>query len=88
MRGIHGLLAEGRAYVPAAQSGQGRYSGARLCGAAMIFIVALAGLLQAVPTAAQAPGPNSFAREPRTPLELWSAIDYLARTGQSKKAVP
>ncbi|MGO9599766.1 MAG: HEAT repeat domain-containing protein [Isosphaeraceae bacterium] len=88
MRGIHGLLAEGRAYVPAAQSGQGRYSGARLCGAAMIFVVALAGLLQAVPTAAQAPGPNSFAREPRTPLELWSAIDYLARTGQSKKAVP
>ena len=45
MRGIHGLLTEGRAYVPAAQSGQGRYSGALLCGAAMIFVVALAGLL-------------------------------------------
>ena len=37
---------------------------------------------------AQVPGPESFAQEPRTPLELWSAIDYLSRTGQSPKAVP
>ena len=34
------------------------------------------------------PGPESFAQEPRTPLELWSAIDYLSRTGQGPKAVP
>src|SRR5438067_1592635 len=37
---------------------------------------------------AQAPGPELFAREPRTPLELWEAADYLIRTGQAKKAVP
>ena len=37
---------------------------------------------------AQAPGPESFAQEPKSPIELWSAIDYLVRTGQSKKAVP
>ena len=37
---------------------------------------------------AQVPGPESFAQEPRTPLELWGAIDYLSRTGQSPKAVP
>ena len=51
--------------------------------------VALAGLnLPPTPALAQAPGPESFAQEPRTPMELWSAIDYLVRTGQSKKAVP
>jgi hypothetical protein len=38
--------------------------------------------------AAQAPGPELLAREPRTPLELWEAVDYLVRTGQAKKAVP
>ena len=37
---------------------------------------------------AQVPGPELFAQEPRTPLELWSAIDYLSRTGQGPKAVP
>jgi HEAT repeat protein len=37
---------------------------------------------------AQPPGPELFAKEPRTPLELWEAIDYLVRTGQAKKAVP
>jgi HEAT repeat protein len=37
---------------------------------------------------AQVPGPELFAKEPRTPLELWEAIDYLVRTGQAKKAVP
>ncbi len=36
---------------------------------------------------AQVPGPELFAIDPRTPLELWSAIDYLTRTGQSEKAV-
>jgi HEAT repeat protein len=37
---------------------------------------------------AQAPGPELFAKDPKTPLELWDAIDYLVRTGQAKKAVP
>jgi len=37
---------------------------------------------------AQAPGPELFAKEPRTPLELWDAVDYLLRTDQAKKAVP
>ena len=37
---------------------------------------------------AQAPGPELFAKEPRTPLELWDAIDYLLRTNQAKKALP
>lgn len=37
---------------------------------------------------AQAPGPELFAKEPRTPLELWDAIDYLLRTNQATKALP
>lgn len=37
---------------------------------------------------AQPPGPELFAKEPQTPLELWDAIDYLLRTGQAKKALP
>jgi len=36
----------------------------------------------------QAPGPELFAKDPRTPLELWDAVDYLLRTGQAKKALP
>jgi len=40
------------------------------------------------PALAQAPGPELFAKEPQTPLELWDAIDYLLRTDQAKKAVP
>ena len=53
-----------------------------------VIAVALGGLLMSTPAMAQAPGPELFAQEPRTPLELWGAIDYLVRTGQSKKAVP
>ena len=41
-----------------------------------------------VETVAQVPGPESFAQEPRTPMELWSAIDYLTRTGQSQEGGP
>ncbi len=37
---------------------------------------------------AQVPGPELFAKEPRTPLELWDAVDYLLRTNQPKKALP
>jgi HEAT repeat protein len=39
-------------------------------------------------TFAQPPGPESFAKDPKTPMELWDAIDYLVRTGQAKTAVP
>jgi HEAT repeat protein len=35
-----------------------------------------------------APGPESFARNPQTPLELWDAIDYLVRVGQPERALP
>ncbi len=37
---------------------------------------------------AQPPGPELFAKEPQTPLELWDAVDYLIRTHQVKKALP
>jgi hypothetical protein len=37
---------------------------------------------------AQVPGPESFARQPQTPLELWDAADYLIRTGQASRAEP
>jgi hypothetical protein len=40
------------------------------------------------PARAQAPGPESFARTPETPPELWDAADYLVRTGQARQAVP
>ena len=63
--------------------------------AAVHVVLALAAVLGATivpgwhPVAfAQAPGPELFAKDPKTPLELWDAIDYLVRTGQAKKAVP
>src|SRR5262245_24985078 len=40
------------------------------------------------PARGQVPGPESFAKEPQTPLELWDAVDYLVRTGQAKQAAP
>ena len=54
----------------------------------VVMAMVLGGLNLPTPALAQAPGPELFAQEPRTPLELWAAIDYLVRTGQSKKAVP
>ena len=36
----------------------------------------------------QTPGPERFAKDPQTQLELWDAVDYLLRTDQAKKAVP
>lgn len=36
----------------------------------------------------QVPGPETFAKEPQTPIELWEAADYLLRTGQAQQAVP
>ncbi len=37
---------------------------------------------------AQVPGAETFEIEPKTPIELWHAIDYLIRTDQAKAAVP
>jgi HEAT repeat protein len=55
----------------------------------MVAITSLALAIGGLAAAkAQVPGPESFAQEPQTPMELWSAIDYLVRTGQIKQAVP
>ncbi len=40
------------------------------------------------PAPAQAPGLESFARKPTTPLENWEVADYLIRAGQPEQAVP
>jgi hypothetical protein len=48
----------------------------------------LIGIVASSMVLAQAPGPELFAKEPHTPLELWDAVDYLLRTNQGKKAVP
>jgi HEAT repeat protein len=54
------------------------------------WLASVAAMVLCLPIAsvAQVPGPESFAQDPKTPGDLWSAIDYLTRTGQSKKAVP
>src|SRR5262249_39444515 len=57
---------------------------AALSAIGMALLVALAN----PSVSAQPPGPELFAREPRTPMELWEAADYLIRTGQAKLAVP
>jgi HEAT repeat protein/CheY-like chemotaxis protein len=36
----------------------------------------------------QVPGPESFAVAPKTPIEFWSAANYLVTTGQAELAVP
>jgi len=57
-----------------------------LAGLTLILVVPFApGPMS--PALAQAPGPELFAKEPQTPLELWEAVDYLLRTEQAKKAV-
>jgi hypothetical protein len=56
--------------------------------AAAAALVMASGSIAVPPAMAQAPGPELFAREPRTPIELWEAADYLIRTDQAKKAVP
>src|ERR1700677_3073549 len=55
---------------------------------ALSLILALLATAVGTTASAQAPGPELFAKEPRTPLELWDAIDYLLRTNQGKKALP
>ncbi len=54
-----------------------------------LLLLALAGLSMIVPSAySQAPGPETFAKPPQTPMEYWDAADYLVRTGQARLAVP
>ena len=53
--------------------------------AALALVLAGPGLVSF--TFAQAPGPESFAKPPSTPAELWDATDYLVGTGQAKVAV-
>lgn len=59
---------------------------ARLTLLVALIVPSMPGLC--VRVSAQVPGPELFAKEPRTPLELWDAIDYLLRTNQAKKALP
>lgn len=55
---------------------------------AQVLLDALTRAEQRTRQPSQAPGPELFAKDPKTPMELWDAIDYLTRTGQSRKAVP
>jgi hypothetical protein len=59
-------------------------------GRQLTLLLAMAAVTSALGSVARAqpPGPELFAKEPRTPMELWDAIDYLLRTKQSQKAVP
>ncbi|HEV3167608.1 MAG TPA: HEAT repeat domain-containing protein [Isosphaeraceae bacterium] len=43
---------------------------------------------RSTPPDRKAPGPESFAKTPKTPLELWDAVDYLVRVGHADQAVP
>lgn len=53
------------------------------------LLAALVLVLLGTGTAAVAqPGPESFAKAPGTPLELWDAVDYLVRVGKPAQAVP
>ncbi len=54
----------------------------------VLVALALAGLN--LPSQAQAPGPESFAQEPRSPTELWSAnrLPGPYRTEQAGCSVP
>jgi hypothetical protein len=55
-------------------------------GLGLVMVLAAGGLV--VEARAQVPGPEIFAKEPTTPLELWDAADYLVRTGQATAAAP
>jgi hypothetical protein len=66
-------------------------AGADAGGLALAAALGLGGAVVALPAGparAQAPGPESFAKAPETPLELWDAADYLVRTGQARQALP
>ena len=54
----------------------------------LTFTTLAAAFMWASTARGQVPGPEIFGNPPKTPLELWDAIDYLTRTGQAKQAVP
>ncbi len=54
----------------------------------MAGLSALAALGVGLDAFAQVPGPEIFHKEPKTPMELWDAVDYLVRTGQAQQALP
>ncbi len=60
----------------------------RLMHTALTLAVLAGSLVAGARARGQAPGPEIFGNPPKTPLELWDAIDYLTRTGQAKQAVP
>ena len=51
--------------------------------AAGVVIIPAAGVAKA-----QAPGLETFAVPPQTPIELWDAISYLTRVGRTDQAIP
>lgn len=51
----------------------------------VLMAVALAGLNAPNPALAQAPGPESFAQEPRTPMELWMQSITWSGPGRARK---
>src|SRR5262249_56601976 len=71
-------------------SDHGRPAAPRVAAAGLGVGLALAwlGSCPAPSARAQVPGPEVFAKEPTTPLELWDAADYLVRTGQASLAAP
>lgn len=71
----------------------GRCGESRKARRRAVAVATLAALGWAWPAVApsaqgQVPGPELFAAQPKTPEELWGAVDYLSRTGQHRQAVP
>ena len=63
-----------------------RSLGYRLASLSLAALLATAALPAGA--CAQAPGVDSFARPPKSPIETWERIDYLVRVGQPAQAVP
>lgn len=68
--------------------GESRKARRRAVAVAALAAMGWAWPAVAPPAFAQAPGPELFATQPKTPEELWGAVDYLSRTGQHRQAVP
>ena len=54
----------------------------------LVARLAVLALLGTGPGAVAQPGPETFAKAPTTPLELWDAVDYLVRVGKPGQAAP
>ncbi|QDV36624.1 HEAT repeat domain-containing protein [Tautonia plasticadhaerens] len=67
----------------------GRAGAVGRSASALLVVLAAGAIGPAIGVAqAQAPGLETFARPPQTPLELWDAIGYLTRVGLTDQAVP